>query len=273
MSSHTQFSQWQLTGNTAQAYENYLVPAIFRAGAAQLVDLANIQPGERVLDVGCGTGIVARTAAERTGAAGFASGLDLNPGMLEVAREASQDSAHRIEWRQGTAEEMPFARSSFDVILSQQAFQFLGDRSQALTEMRRVLAPGGRAVVSVLRSIEHNRTYRPVIEAFARHGGSDLGAMMEAPFQRWSRDELRELALGAGFESVSVTLAVIPARFPSIPEFLQWELSSSPLSEVVASMQQETRSAIIRDVEAGLKDYVDDEGVFHPLQTYVVVAR
>lgn len=273
MASDARLTQWQVGGTSADAYERYLVPALFRQGAEQLVEHAGIKPGERVLDVGCGTGIVARTAAGRVGERGSVTGVDINPGMLEVARTASAELAPSIEWREGAAEELPLASGTIDAVLSQQAFQFFNDRHTALEEMRRVLAPGGRVVFSVLRSTEHNRTYRPLIDAFARHGVSDLGSMMQSPFQDWSAAELRDLAQGAGFGSVAVTIALIPARFPSVPQFLQYELASSPMSEVAASMDADVREAIIRDVTEELQSYMDDDGLIHPLQTYLVLAK
>jgi ubiquinone/menaquinone biosynthesis C-methylase UbiE len=273
VATEAQLTQWQLGGNSAEAYERYLVPAIFLQGASQLVDHAGVSAGERVLDIGCGTGIVARTAAQRVAESGSVVGVDNSPGMLEVARSASAGVHSSIEWREGAAEDLPVARNSFDAVLCQQAFQFFSDRQKALEEMQRVLSPGGRAAFSVLRSAEHNLTYQPVIDAFSRHGGENLGVMMQSPFQEWSASELRDLATQAGFRSVSVTIGVITARFTSIPEFLQHELASSPLGEVVASMSEETREAIVRDVSAELRDYLDDEGVMHPLQTYLVLAR
>lgn len=272
MTESTQTTQWQLGGDSATAYENYLVPAIFREGARQLVEYAELTSGKRVLDVGCGTGIVARTAAERVGPTGAVAGVDINPQMLEIARSASAGTEPSIDWREGAAEQLPMARSSFDAVLSQQAFQFFNDRITALREMRRVLAPGGRAIIGVLRSIEYNHTYQPVVDAFTRHGGSELGTMMQAPFQDWSIDELREMLQQSGFEDASIGIDVVPARFPSIPDFLHHELSSSPLGEVVATMSEETRQAIVRDVQSGLQGYLDDHGLMHPLQTYIIVA-
>jgi ubiquinone/menaquinone biosynthesis C-methylase UbiE len=273
MTESAQLSQWQVGGNTAEAYERYLVPALFREGADQLVLHAGIRPGERVLDVGSGTGIVARIAAEHAGESGEVDGVDINPGMLDVARAASKQTYSRIGWRQGAAEDLPFARSTFDAVLSQQAFQFFDDRQAALKEMRRVLRPGGRVAFSVLRSTEHNRTYQALIEAFRRHGGNDLGTMMQSPFRDWSVDDLRSMVIDAGFDSVSVTISLITARFPSVPEFIEQELSSSPLSDTVATMEDSVRDAITHDVSAGLSDYIDDHGVIHPLQTYIVHAR
>jgi ubiquinone/menaquinone biosynthesis C-methylase UbiE len=273
VTTETHVTTWQLQGDSAGAYEKLMVPAIFREGAEQIVAHAAIRSGERVVDVGCGTGIVARVAAEQVGANGSVVGVDINEQMLDVARAASEASSLSIDWRQGPAEDLPLPRSSFDAVLSQQAFQFFEDRSRALAEMRRVLAPGGRLVFSVLRSIEHNRTYRPVVEAFARHGGEDLGLMMQSPFPDLTAEDLRGLAQEAGFGGVTVSLKVIQARFPSIPEFLHSELSSSPLGDVVASKGGELFDAIVRDVSRDLHHQLDDFGIMHPLQTYVVSAR
>ena len=82
----SQQGQWQVAGNAPEVYERELVPAVFGVWAPIVVDLAQPRPGERVLDVACGTGIVARIAATRVGPTGSVVGVDLNPGMLSVAR-------------------------------------------------------------------------------------------------------------------------------------------------------------------------------------------
>ena len=273
MSSSAQLNQWQVEGDTPDAYERYLVPALFREAAEKLIAHAAIQPGERVLDLGCGTGIVARVAAEHLGDGENVTGVDANQGMLDVARRVSAETHPGIEWQQGAAEDLPLARSAFDVGLSQQAFQFLENRDAALKEIHRVLRPGGRLVFSVFRSIEHNHTYQPLIEAFRRHGGDSLGTMMNSPFQEWTREGLREMVTEAGFAQADITISLVTARFPSVADFIQQELSSSPLSEMVSTMDDDVREAIARDTRAGLREYIDDRGVMHPLQTYLVSAR
>ena len=133
-------------GNPAANYEHYFVPAIGAPLAQDLVELAALRPGERVVDVACGTGVVTRLAAERVGDAAVA-GVDVNPGMLEVARTAAQDTA--IEWHEASADALPLGDARFDVALCQMGLQFFPDRLAALRELRRVLRPGGRAVLNV----------------------------------------------------------------------------------------------------------------------------
>src|SRR5215217_6682792 len=106
-----QHEPWQLEGTAAELYERYLVPAITAFWAADLVRRAAPSAGERVLDIACGTGIVARLAAERMGA-GHVVGLDLNAGMLGVARAASTGSNPPITWLEGSALDLPFPDGS-----------------------------------------------------------------------------------------------------------------------------------------------------------------
>ncbi len=133
--------QWQVMGNAAEIYQRALVPAIFGPWAPRVVELAGLRPGERVLDVACGTGVVARLAAEAVGADGRVAALDMNPGMLAVAAAVPAKGA-AIEWIEGSAEALPFADAGFDAVCCQLGLQF-PDREGALHEMARVAVPGG----------------------------------------------------------------------------------------------------------------------------------
>ena len=106
--------QWQVVGSAPENYERYLVPAIFVPWANDLVDLAGLRSAERVLDVACGTGIVARLAAERI-PGGRVVGLELNAGMIAVARLLAPE----IEWQEGNALEISAPDGSFDVVICQ----------------------------------------------------------------------------------------------------------------------------------------------------------
>jgi ubiquinone/menaquinone biosynthesis C-methylase UbiE len=188
MSQREQLEQWQqLEESTAEAHERYLVPLLFAPGAEVLIELAALGPGERVLDVACGTGSVARRAAQRVGATGTVVGPDVSESMLKVARKASSEIRPAIEWRQGDARDIPFPDAAFDVVFCQQGLQFFPDRSAALREMHRVLVPNGRLTLSVLRSIEHNSGWALLAEVLERHVGPDAGAIMRSPFLRLQR--------------------------------------------------------------------------------------
>jgi len=121
-----------------------MVPALFAPGASQLLKRANPQPGERVLDLGCGTGVVARLAAPLLGSKGSVTAIDLSPTMLSVGWAAAENEGLDIEWREGRAEQLPFADSSFELVVCQFALMFFADRVAALSEAYRVLMDNGR---------------------------------------------------------------------------------------------------------------------------------
>lgn len=264
---------WQLEEGSAEAYERYLVPLLFAPGAEYLIELAGLGTGERVLDVACGTGIVARRAAQRVGSGGRVVGLDINEGMLEVARKVSSEAYPAIEWQQGDANDMPLLDGAFDAVFCQQALQFFPDRLAALREMHRVLAPNGRLTLSVLRSTEHNPGYRLLADTLERHVGPDAGSMMRSPFSSLSADELRELIAGGGFGKVRILLGIAPVRYPSAEEFLHWEGASSPLAGPIGALRDDAREALIRDLGQALRTYTDDDGIVFPAETYLAVAH
>ncbi|TIP77140.1 MAG: methyltransferase domain-containing protein, partial [Mesorhizobium sp.] len=126
-----------MEGTAAELYQRYLVPLITSLWAADLVKRSAPRPGEQVLDVACGTGVVARLAAEQMGT-GRVVGLDLNSSMLAVARAVAQNGGPKVEWHEASVHQMPFPNGTFDVILCQLGLQFFPDRARALAEMFRV---------------------------------------------------------------------------------------------------------------------------------------
>src|SRR5512134_2443995 len=141
--------------DAATAYEALFVPALFGQWTPRVADAAQIERGQRVLDVACGTGVLAREAVARTGSTGQVAGLDPVPGMLVVAKQL----APSVEWREGVAELLPFADRAFDAVVSQFGLMFFTDRHRALREMLRVLTPGGRLAVAVWDSLASNPAY------------------------------------------------------------------------------------------------------------------
>ena len=135
--------QWQLGGEAAELYERYLVPAVTAVWAADLVHRAALRTGERVLDGACGTGVVTRAATECVGEEGSVAGLDINPGMIAVARSLPAVAGASVEWHEGSVLALPFSNEAFDVVICQFGLQFFPDRPAALCEIRRVVASAG----------------------------------------------------------------------------------------------------------------------------------
>ena len=258
---------WQLSNDAAVAYERDFVPAIFAQWPPKLADIAGIEPGARVLDVGCGTGVLAREAAARVGPSGRVTGLDLNEGMLAVARRLRPE----IDWRQGDALDLPFADEAFDVVASQFALMFFPDRARALREMWRVLAPGGRLAVAVCVPIEETRGYRLFADVLRREAGAEAAAMVEGYFAFGNEAELRRLCHAAGIVGPTILTREGWARFASIDEFGRIEIKGSPLAALVDDAAYER---VLTGAREALGEFRDGAGrLAIPLSARIVAAR
>jgi ubiquinone/menaquinone biosynthesis C-methylase UbiE len=239
----------------ATAYEGLYVPALFQQWAARVVDAAQIQSGHRVLDVACGTGILAREAISRVGSKGFVAGLDASHGMLAVAERL----APAVEWRQGTAESLPYEDHSFDAVVSQFGLMFFADRREALREMVRVLAPGGRMAVAVWESLENSPAYPTTVALLERIAGPRAADALRAPFVLGDRKELATLFEDAGVVSIEITTHRGKARFPSIRTMVEADLRGwLPVMGVVLTEEQIRR--ILEEAEHDLSGYVTPQG-------------
>jgi len=270
MTNSSEPSGWQVQGTAAENYERYLVPAIFGSWVPDLLDAADVGSGHRVLDVACGTGVVARGAAERVGAAGQVVGLDVNAGMLEAALVADIDGA--VEWRAGNASELPFADGEFDAVTCQQGLQFVSDPVRAAAEMGRVVGDGP-VVVSVWAPLTENVVWDRFADALGRHAGASAAEIMRSPFQFGDPDRLREVFTQAGFSTVDLVTRTHPARFASAEAMVREEQISSPLAEPVGALGPEAWGALVEDVAAILAEHRGDEGISFPMPSQIVTAR
>lgn len=172
--------------NPAEAYERYLGPSIADPWTHVLIDHAAPRQGEKVLDLACGTGSVARHVAPLVGAKGKVMAVDVSPAMLAVARALPAPADATIEWREGDACRLDLPDEAFDLVLCQQGLQFFSDRAAAAAEMRRVLTGGGRAVISVWQALQRHPVFAAMFEATARHLGVTLSEV-DLSFSLWSR--------------------------------------------------------------------------------------
>lgn len=239
----------------ANAYEALFVPALFGQWAVKVADAAGILAGQRVLDVACGTGVLAREAFNRTGPDGQITGLDPSHAMLAVAKQL----APQVEWKQGVAESLPLADRSFDVVVSQFGFMFFTDRPQALREMLRVLTPGGRLAVAVWDYLDNIPAYAAEIALLDQIAGQPSADALRAPFVLGDRRKLKELFTNAGVVSVKIATESGTARFPSIRSMVEADLRGwLPLMGVILPEEQIAR--ILREAEHLLKPYVTGQG-------------
>jgi SAM-dependent methyltransferase len=259
--------RWQISTDAAEVYESCFVPAIFGAWATPVADAAGIRMGNKVLDVGCGTGVLAREALRRVGQEGLVVGLDLNQGMLAVAARAEP----KIEWRQGDAVSLPFEDASFDVVVSQFALMYFPDRVASLSQMWRTLAPGGRLAVAVWAPIHRARGYQILVEIAARQCGGDAAGVLAAPFVLGDQAELAKLFVDSGILGASVTPYEGSIRFPSVKEFIRVEVKGSPLADTLSDDVMQTLAA---ESERALAKFVVPTGeIIMPMDAHIVTAN
>jgi SAM-dependent methyltransferase len=251
-------------------YERDLVPIIFAPWAAVLIERTAPRAAERVLDVACGTGIVARLAAERVGPSGTVVGVDASPAMLAAGRRAS--AGLPIDWREADAAALPFAEASFDLVLCQQGLQYFPDRIGALREMRRVLTPGGRLGLAVFGPQRENPGYDAVGQVLTRYLGPEAGAL--PLFTLGDAGLLRGLVAEAGFARIAVRHEVLSVRCASAGDFLGRLLTGSPsMRRALSPLREGERRSVVDAYGAAVADYVGDEGFVVPMTSNVLIAR
>jgi uncharacterized protein (DUF1330 family)/protein-L-isoaspartate O-methyltransferase len=203
----------------AEVYEERFVPALFQQWGPVVCAAARCKEGEQVLDVACGTGVLALAAAERVGAQGKVHGLDPNEDMLRVARRKSD----RVVWQVGRAEAIPHADGSFDAVVSQFGFMFFEDRVAALREMMRVLRPGGRLAIAVCDALEHSPGYAALAAVLQRLFGEGVASAFRSPFALGDAQRLLALCTQAGIVGAKVARHPGTVRFASIDAMVSTE--------------------------------------------------
>lgn len=268
-----QQGQWQVAGSAPEVYERELVPAVFGPWAPILIDLAQPKPGERIIDIACGTGIVARLAAQKVGPTGIVTGVDLNPGMLNVARSlAAANGAASIHWEEASADKLPMPDCSFDIAYCQLGLQFFADRLAALREMRRVLSSNGRLALMVWSGINESPGFNSFAEILERNVGPAAATIMRAPFGLADADELTRLVAAADFRDIMVQRRVGAVEFPSVERFVLSYVAGSPLAGHVSQVSDVARERLTADTKLALEKYVGSRGLSFPIAAHLLRA-
>jgi ubiquinone/menaquinone biosynthesis C-methylase UbiE len=249
----TTVSYRSFTGTAAENYERHFVPKIATPVSVALLEAADLQPGLRVLDVACGTGLIARLAAERVGSSGTVTGLDLSPDMIEVARTASPST---IAWHVGDATSLPFPDDAYDVVLCQMGLMFMQDRPAAVAEMRRVTASGGRVVVNTPGPVQP--LFALMEQALVEHISADLGGFVRAVFSMHDVEGVASLLRDAGLVDVIAAASTATLKLGAPAEFLWQYISLTPMSPFVAQASTSAQEAMERHVVESWQPFIVD---------------
>ena len=243
----------QVTKNAAEVYDELFPPALFNEWAPRVAELAELKPGMHVLDIACGTGVLSLAAAEMVEPDGFVTGLDLNPGMLSVARR----KAPQIDWREASAESIPFEDAAFDAVVSQFGLMFFEDKAQAIREMVRVLRPAGKLAVAVWDSLENVTGYAAITRLLTRLFGDSAAESLRAPYSLGDVQILSTLFSDAGVPDFTVSTLEGKARYPSIRYWMEADIRGWTLSDALDDAQFES---LVSEAETELARFVNDHG-------------
>ena len=248
----TDAERGQVNASAADVYEAFFVPALFGQFVEPVLDHAGIGTGDRVLDVGCGTGIVARAAQRRVGASGEVIGLDPNEGMLAAARR----SGSSLDWRRGIAEALPFADASFDHTLSQFAAMFFTDQATALAEMARVTTHDGTITIATWCGLDRTPGYEAMVALIEDELGQAAADALRAPFVLGDHNLVRDLLAPIGGDLQIDEIAGV-ARFPSIAAWVSTDVRGWTLADLVDDAAE---ARLVDRAEGELSDFIATDG-------------
>lgn len=238
----------------AEVYDRRFVPALFARWGPIVAEAAAVGPGQRVLDVGCGTGAATLAAADRVGRGGAVVGLDASPEMLAVARR--KDAA--VDWREGRAEALPFPDGSFDAVVSQFAMMFFADAPAAVREMLRVLRPGGRLVVAVCDAVENAPGYGALAAMLDRLFGQAVGDAFRAPFALGHPGRLGAIFAEGGADDATITRHAGTVRFASIAALVSTERAC--VWTLGGLLDDDQFARLLAEAERRLAPFVQNDG-------------
>jgi SAM-dependent methyltransferase len=287
---------WQLNLEAAELYEAIPVPTILGPAARLLVEHASINSDSNVIDVGCGTGAATRYVAKIVSSPGSVTGVDINAGMIEVAKSLPNGSGMSVDWYECSAFELPFEENTFNVAISAQTIQFLDDRARALSEMSRVLKPDGQLAISTWCSIEKNPYFDALVKVVSKFLGAEtasgleaaftltsssevkvvskfLGAEtasgLEAAFTLTSSSEIAKLLTHAGLKNSTVDAFEINLDLPPIEDFVARHISATPMAGSFSAAPESMQQDLAKEVAKSLERYKTEAGATVPFQINV----
>ncbi len=263
-------SGFQLQSGAAQSYEEQQVPSLLRPLAELTLRHVVVNEGDQVIDVACGTGIMGRLVAEKLGKAGSVVGVDLNPGMIEVAREHSPETSVSVEWLQGDANDLQFPDASFDIAFCQQGLQFFPEKVAALKELRRVTTPGGFIILTVWSAV--SPVNAAISDALARYVNQEAAQSALSPYAFRDAEVIKGLMIEAGIQGITMETLVVERLMGQGEDSIPRMMEGTPYGVDFAKADEATQRAVVKDVVEALQEFQGDNGIVVPQETHLIRA-
>lgn len=245
----------------------------FGPATEMMLDLARVTEGSRVLDVGAGAGDSTLVAAQRVGAGGRVLATDISASMLEVTAElARQAGLSNVDTRVVDAQRLDLEPDSFDAAVSRNCLMLIPDYRQALTNIRRVLKPGGR-FAAIVFSTPDRCPYLSVPHAITFRVGRLKSPAPErfGEFRLGAPGTLEDAYRTAGFQVVSVRTVPTRRRFPSLGEAMVYARGPLPLRELMTRLSRAKQEQAWAEIERALAQYVGPQGYDSPCELLIGV--
>lgn len=253
----------QVSEDAAKNYEDVYLPSLFQEWCPLVIQAAKINTGDTVVDIACGTGALTNAVAEQVGLEGKTVGVDINEGMLNIARSKSST----IEWLNSPAEKLPFPDNSFDRVVSQFGLMYFEDQGAAVQEMIRVLKPGGSLAVAVWDSLANNPGLAAEEYLWQQVFDEEVD---EVPYRLGDKIVLQELFEGSGASNIQLHTQVGTARFESIKSWIHTGAKGWTEDD---ALTDDELNLLLSTAEKKLTEFRTEQGsVIFPTSAHIITA-
>ena len=262
---------FHLSTQAAEVYETQKIPTVFGPLAEAVIEAIDLPENGHVLDVACGTGIVARTVAQHLKGKGRIVGADLNPAMIQVAQRLMPECGHQVSWHACDVVDLPFEGEEFDLVFCQQGLQFFPDKAGAVAEIYQVTKPGGKFAPTCWCKV--SPLFQAVSDSLKNRVSEKSAFQALVPFSFRDAAVISSLLTGAGFKMMQTTRLVLHRSLQPPREGIRREILASPYEQELLDKGEDTIEAVISDVELALAPYRQDEEMLVPQESNLFIAQ
>ena len=259
-------SGFQVGDGAPRRYQDLAEP--FMQPFADVLVSASVEAGEAVLDVACGTGIAARTAATVVGAEGTVVGSDINAAMLGLAESISRENQDGITWDEASALDLPYEDDRFDHAVCQQGVQFFPDPPAGLQEMARVVRPGGTVSITVWSSLGDSPYFDGMYHMLLRFCG------VKAEDMAWSAtgSQIAGWFGAAGLSKPEVRQVVRTVSLPTPLEYIPAHMEATPWAQAFQSLTADQKATAIDYMAGYVEQFLTETGADVPFSSHLARA-